>query len=210
MRRVYLASLVLWVSAAANAEPPPAPAVPEATDPLWIGPQLDLMVSGSVDVEANGQTASGNLDTAFGLGGVLEYRVSPLVTVGFAPRFAVPVKVNQANTSGEQLDLRARITVGKEVAPRFRLHGIATLGYSWIFGMFSQQNQMTGANESISTSGIIGGLGAGTYYTINPHLLFVAELSYQYGRQGTTIQNVDVRASDTFVTFGFGLMTALQ
>lgn len=218
-KEVVVASIVLGVAAtAAYGDPAPAPAPattatapePQATGSLWVGPQLDIMAAGSITLAAAGNTASTDLDSALGLGGIVEYRVSPLVTVGLSPRFATPVRIHQATQSGSQLDLRARVTVGKELAPRWRLHGIATLGYSWIFSVVTEQNTMTGAMSYVTPSGIVFGFGAGFYYTINPRLLLAGELSYQIGRQGTTISNTDVRASDNYLTLGVGVLTTFN
>jgi hypothetical protein len=216
MRREWIASLVVLWSLRVNAQPAPAAAgsasepVPTATGRLWLGPQLDIMAGGNMTVESGPNSASADLDSAIGLGGIIEYRVSPLVTVGLAPRFGTPVRLHQATDSGTQLDLRARVTVGKDVAPRVRLHGIATLGYSWIFHLVTETNQMTGAMDYVTTKGIVFGLGAGLYYTLSPRLLLAGELSYQFGRQGTTVANTDVRASDDFLTLGVGLLTTFD
>lgn len=208
MHRAVFASLVVLSSVSASAQPAPAP---EPANLLWIGPQLDLMASGSVTAQSgNNPSVSADLDSAIGLGGLIEYRVSPLVTVGLAPRFATPIKIHNATDSGNQLDLRARVTVGKEVAPRFRLHGIATLGYSWIFHLLCQQDQNGACADYLTVKGVVFGFGAGMYYTISPRLLFSGEISYQIGRQGTTIANTDVRASDDYLTLGIGLLTPLD
>jgi hypothetical protein len=213
MHRAVLASLVVVYSSSAVAQP--APAAPEPapapTSLLWIGPQLDLMPSGSVTAQSGSNpSVSADLDSAIGLGGVIEYRVSPLITVGLAPRFATPIKVHNASDSGNQLDVRARVTVGKEVAPRFRLHGIATLGYSWIFHLVCEMDQNGACADYLTVKGVVFGFGAGMYYTISPRLLFSAEISYQIGRQGTTFNNADLRASDDYLTLGFGLLTPLD
>lgn len=210
MHRAVFASLVVLSSVSASAQPAPAPD-PAPTSLLWIGPQLDLMASGSVTAQSGSNpSVSADLDSAIGLGGLLEYRASPLVTVGFAPRFATPIKIHNASDSGNQLDLRARITVGKEVAPRVRLHGIATLGYSWIFHLLCEQDQNGACANYLTVKGLVFGFGAGIYYTISPRLQFAGEISYQLGRQGTTFNNADVRASDDYLTLGFGLLTPLD
>ena len=209
---LVLLPALLAISPGALAQPAPAvsapPPAPQAR--LWVGPQLDIMTAGSVTLSAAGNTASADLDNAIGLGGIAEYRVTPLVTVGLAPRFATPVRLHQANESGSQLDVRARVTIGKDVAPRVRLHGIATLGYSWLFHVVAENNTMTGSSSYVTPSGFVVGFGAGVYYTISPRLLLAGELSYQIGRQGTTISNVDVRASDDFLTLGVGLLTSFE
>jgi hypothetical protein len=38
----------------------------------------------------------------------------------------------------------------------------------------------------------------------------LGELNYQFGRQGTTVTNTDVRASDNFLTLGVGLLTTFE
>jgi len=216
MRRALIASYVALLSSSAQAQPAPATpaaadAVPTASSLLWLGPQLDIMASGSVTAQSGSNpSVSADLDSAIGLGGLIEYRVSPLVTLGVAPRFATPIRVHNASDSGTQLDLRARVTVGKEVAPRIRLHGIATLGYSWIFHLLCEQNQNGTCADYLTVKGVVFGFGAGLYYTISPRLLLSGELSYQFGRQGTSIANMNVRASDDYLTLGIGLLTPLD
>lgn len=192
----------------ASAEPSAAP----ATQPGWfsLAPQLDLMTGGNVTISAAGNSASGDLDTAIGLGAIGEYQLSPLVGVGLAPRLAAPIRLMNATDSGYQFDMRGRVTVGKEVAPRVHLHGIATLGYSWIVHVISENNTQTGRSTYVTPSGLILGFGAGVYYSLSPRLSFTGELSYQLGWQGTTVSGTDVRASDNFLILGIGLLAAFQ
>lgn len=201
------------------AMPPPPPPAPvnttasvdfEQTAKLWLGPQLDLMPSGRFDLAANGTSVSADTSSAFGLGGVLEYRLSQNVALGFAPRFVVPVKVKNASDSGWQVDLRARATGGAQVAPRVHAHGIATLGYSAMMHVLAILDANGMPTRYERASGIVFGFGAGIGYTINPRLTFEGELSYQFGFQGATVENVDVDASDNFLTLGFGLVAAIQ
>jgi hypothetical protein len=184
---------------------PTAPAAPEAASPgLRVGAQLDLLPIGTLHIAASGESDSADASDAIGLGALAEYRVSDVVTIGFAPRYILPVKVEDAGDSGSQLDLRVRGTVGTVVAPRVHLHGIGTLGYSMMFHVLSDLN-----GNYYRSSGFIVGFGAGLGYSLNPRLQLVAEMSYQLGYQGTTIAGYDVDAGTSYFTMGVGLLTSL-
>jgi hypothetical protein len=213
---------MLVSNAHAQPAPPPPPPIPSSAPSvgsgisaarLWLGPQLDIMPSGSLNGEANGSSASFDTSSAFGLGGLVELRVARLVTLGVAPRLILPVKVSGATDSGTEIDLRARATVGNQVGPRSRLHGIATAGYSWMVNVLA----LTDANGNLiryqTTSGLVIGFGMGGSYAINPRLLFVGEVSYQLGYQGTTVteppvMDLEVKAGSNYLTLGFGFLAA--
>ena len=101
------------------------------------------------------------------------------------------------NNSSNELDLRARVTVGKEVAPRLRLYGIGTLGYSWIFDFVTDTS---GAEHNVH--GFIWSLGGGIAYALNPKLALTGELSYQLGYQGGTLSGVSFTAAADFLAHG--------
>ena len=94
-----------------------------------------------------------------------------------------------------------------------RLHGIATAGYSWMVNVLA----LTDANGNLiryqTTSGLVIGFGMGGSYAINPRLLFVGEVSYQLGYQGTTVteppvMDLEVKAGSNYLTLGFGFLAA--
>jgi hypothetical protein len=194
-----------WPPPAGQPASPAAPAAPDAPSPaLWAGGQFDLLPIGSLHIAANGDSDSADAGRAIGLGAVIDYRIQDLISIGFAPRFILPVQVEDAGDSGTQLDLRARATVGAVVAPRVHFHGIVTLGYSMMFHVLSDLN-----GTYYRSSGLIVGFGAGVAYSINPRLKLLGEMSYQLGYQGTTIAGFDVEAGDSYFTMGIGLLTAL-
>jgi len=192
--------------------PAPAPAAASPAEPtskLWIGGQLDIPASGSMTLAAGGNTLG--LDASAGLGfeGLLDYRVSKLVTIGGAPRLLTGVKPKNNSASGTQYDLRARITVGNFVAPRFRLHGIAHLGYSFIAHIFTVTDT-SGKTDFFTSKGFVFGIGPGMSYAINPRLLITAEITYQWGFQGSHQLGMDVTANDSFLTIAGGLVAAIE
>ena len=199
------AAIVMPRIAWGQAAPAPPVAADETSDAkAWIGGQLDLMPSGTLHESVLGMSASADMASAIAFGGVLDYRVSPLVTLGFAPRVVLNVKLPTNTNSAKQFDLRARVTVGKDVAPKFRLYGIGTLGYSI---MLLPTDPM---GNTYHPHGLILGFGGGISYAINPRLLFIGELSYQLGYQGTTAQGVSVSFGDDYLTLGGGLLAALD
>src|SRR3954466_12425441 len=169
MRGEWVVVSILVVCAQADAEPELSP--PGA---LRLGPQLDLMPSGTVDIKVGPNEASGDLDSAIGIGGVADYSITELVAVGLAPRFVVPVHLTGSDTSGRQLDLRARVTVGGRTSPRLRIHGIVTVGYSAVFHLFAIDNGTS--MEYRTTKGLVLGFGGGIEYAIGPRLTLTAEL----------------------------------
>jgi len=125
--------------------------------------------------------------------------------VGFAPRVVLGVKATGSSGSAwKQLELRPRVTVGSHVAPRLRLHGIATLGYSVMFDLPSDAN-----GNSSHPHGFIVGFGGGLAYTLNPHLLVTGEITYQLGFQTAHVMGNSYDFRDDYLTLGIGLLGAL-
>lgn len=180
------------------------PATAESEPRIWIGPQLDLLPLGNLHAEAGDTTVDVDTATTVGFGGALDVRVTPYVSLGIAPRLIIGVKGDDDDESRNQLDLRARVTVGSEVAPRVRVHGIGTIGYSMILDAIEI------ADETKSASGLIAGFGAGMGYRLQPNLQLTGEITYQLGWQGTSFEGVDIEISDRFLTLGVGLLVALD
>jgi hypothetical protein len=195
--------VVLGLARVASAQTAP---VTDSNAKTWIGGELDLMLAGQIDTTFDGVSGNADAATAFGFGGVLDYRASPWITIGLAPRFVIGVQPNNGNASSNQLDLRARVTIGNEVAPRLRLYGIGTIGYSWIFDIF--RDDLNG--DQYNSDGFIWSLGVGVSYAISHHLRFTGEISYQFGYQGGSVDNFNFTVSDNFLTLGIGLMTPIE
>jgi hypothetical protein len=195
--------VVLGLARVASAQTTP---VTDSNAKTWVGGELDLMLAGQIDTTFDGVSGNSDAATAFGFGGVLDYRASPWITIGLAPRFVIGVQPNNGNASSNQLDLRARVTIGNEVAPRLRLYGIGTIGYSWIFDIF--RDDLTG--DQYNSDGFIWSLGVGVSYAINHRLRFTGEISYQFGYQGGSVDNFNFTVSDNFLTLGIGLMTPIE
>ena len=181
--------------------PPPPPTTSAVEGKLLMGPQLDIMPIGTLHVQALGLDASTDASPAFGIGGLMDYRVHPIFTVGFAPRFVVPVKADGTDESGSELDLRARVTAGKDITPKIRLHGVGSLGYSWVFNMISDA-----MGDNHTTSGLLIGIGAGIVGAITPRALLVGEMSYQWGFQRATVSGIRVEADTSYLTLGIGVV----
>jgi hypothetical protein len=170
----------------------------------WVGGEFDLLPVGTLHESVAGFNGSVDTATAVGFGGILDYRVSDLLSIGFAPRFLLEVKGQNDNSSSKQLDLRGRVTVGKEVAPSVRLYGVGTLGYSIIF------LPADAMGNSSQPHGFIFSFGAGASYAINPRLHFFGELSYQFGYQSDSVNGTSFSFGDDYLTIGIGLLAALD
>jgi hypothetical protein len=159
---------------------PPAASVTEAAKPaprFTVGAQLELMPTGSFDISLSGPTgnadASFDTTTAFGVSGVFAYDVTRNLSIGVAPRLIMGVNftVPDATDTGDdakQFDLRARIAVHGEIAPKLQIYGYAAPGYSWLI-----------PPDDDNDSGFSIGGGAGASYDVTDAFYVNAELGYQ-------------------------------
>ena len=79
-----------------------------------------------------------------------------------------------------------------------------------MFHVFQLTDTNTGAMSYQTTSGLVLGFGIGLTAAISDKLLFSAELSYQLGYQGTSVQGMGVTRGRRLLTFGFGLLLPLR
>jgi len=190
----------------------PAPAgepVPVPTSKLWFGGQVDLLASARYTAAANGMSATISGSAAIGIEGLLDYRITRIVTVGLAPRMYVGAEPDGSSSTGFQFDLRARVTAGDEIAPRVRLHGIGQVGYSFLEHVLEFNTGM-GSTQTFNSKGLIFGLGAGIVYTYSSRMLITGEISHQWGRQHTTSQGMDVELSANDWTLAGGILVAMD
>jgi len=191
--------------------PPPAPAapVPVATSALWMGAQLDLLASSHYTVNEMGMGGTVSGSAAIGAEALIDYRIGRYISLGVAPRVFVGAEPDFSRSTGYQFDLRGRITVGDEVAPRIRVHGIVQGGYSFLVHSFDYDNGM-GGTQHVNSQGFIFGGGAGVAYTYSSRMLITGELTHQWGRQNASIMGVDVEASANDWTLGGGILVAMD
>ena len=197
------------------ARPPPRPRFePSTTAKSWLGVQLEAVPTGTLDVDVGGAVASKPQELAYGVGGSFERWLTPNIAVGVAPRLVTPIQIRGVSGTGHELDLRARIAVGGELARRVFAHAVFTGGYAWLFGAVARMDPATGATSVATTSNLIAGAGVRVSYALNSHLLFVTELAYQWGGEGraslVSPAPIAVGLSDRFLTLGFGVATALD
>jgi hypothetical protein len=171
---------------------------------VWAGGHLGLSPIGTLEESAFDFTATSDTASAFELGGLIELRAAPILTVGFAPTLILNVKGTDDRRSGSELDLPLRVTLGSEVAPRVRLYGFATPGYSILFPPPDSNG------DTIHPSGFMIGFGGGVGYRVAPRFMVTGELGYQFRFLGTTQQGVDVSFHVNYLTFSAGAVVAID
>jgi hypothetical protein len=172
-----------------------------ASDPkLWVGGQLGLSPIGTLKAKVQGMDVSDSVDTAtaFEVGGVVSYQVTPLLSIGFAPAFRFNIKEKDGTDSATQLDLPLRVAVGGNVAPTIRVYGFAAPGYTFLFPP-SDPN-----GESMNASGFMIGFGGGASFRVAPKFALSAELGYQFRFPSTSVQGVDISFQDNYLTLTVG------
>jgi hypothetical protein len=180
-------------------------AAPEPT--IWLGGGLGLSPVGTLKANSNSFDAA----TAFGINGLLEFRVTPNVSIELAPTLLFNVKSRNEESSNE-LDLPLRLAVGAPVAPAVRLYGFVAPGYSIFF---------PGDTPSVDLghpSGFMLGFGGGAGFRIAPSVMVTTELGYQFrwlsGTGRTSIGGVDFSADYSldanYLTLGLGIVAGLD
>lgn len=140
------------------------PAVAEKK--LWAGGELGLMTLGKLTPQRTDLNPKDSA-TAFTLGASARYGISSLLSVGIGSRIAFGVDSLVLGEGGNQLDIRARVAVGKAIAARIKLYGFVSPGYTVIY------------DGNLEPSGFLLDFGAGAAYALGPGIALTAELGLQ-------------------------------
>jgi hypothetical protein len=155
------------------------------------GVQLELLPYGKLDVAALGMHQGGDLVTAFGLGGLFAFDLTPNFSLGAAPRVVFHVATPEGQADASEYDLRARAAVHGEVLPALSLYAFAEPGYSWV-----------DFDQGQDPSGFITAFGGGLSYDISTGAFLSAEVGYQLGFQGFSAQGADVDTHFDYLHLG--------
>lgn len=188
---VTLAVVGVVAPGSAHAQAVPGPA---SESKLWLGGQLGLSPIGTLNGESPGTSVSADASTAFELGGRVEYQVTPLIAIGFAPALGFRIKGKADNDSAWQLDLPLRVAVGGDVMPELRVYGFAAPGYTFLFVPSDLQG------DSMTASGFMIGFGGGAAYRIAPKLALSGELGYQFRFPSGSLRGTDVSYQANYLT----------
>jgi hypothetical protein len=156
---------------------------------IWLAGEIELLPIGSIAQDSGGGERSADTNTAYGVRGLLTYRMSPTLWLGFAPRYVLNVKTSgDVGDSASLLDVTARATYVKPVAPKVRVGGFVGLGYAIL-----QLPNNSGTNPS----GLTITLGGSIRYALDPRMAIVGEAGYELGYEavseggGTTTVHVN-------------------
>jgi hypothetical protein len=199
-------TIVVFVAAAAV-----APGMARAQvrgETTWIGGSFGLSPVGTLKAKATlgGNTLDTSTDaaTAFQINGLLDFHLSPLFSIGFAPGIIFNVKGTGDTDSGSELDLPIRLALGGPVAPTVRLYGFVSPGYTVLFPPSDDQNA-TG-----HPSGFMIGFGGGASFRVAPGIRLTGELGYQFRFVSTTVQGADLSLQVNYLTLAFGIVAAIH
>jgi hypothetical protein len=193
-----------------HAEAPGAPAsggslgAPGPESKLWIGGDFGVSPVGTLKASAQGQSSSLDSATAFGIGGLIDYHVTPIISVGFAPNLLFNVKATSDNDSGSELDLPIRVSAGGDVAPKVRLYGFLAPGYSIYFPPSNGQGDIG------HPSGFMLGLGGGAGFQVAPKVMLTGELGYQFRFSSVNFAGTDISLQINYLTFAAGAVFAIN
>lgn len=181
-----------------------APAVASAGG-ITGGARVDLVPLGSIHFEADGGNSDdSDMVFAYGFAGQVDYWVTEQISVGLAPRFLLNVNTKDGDDAGadpaSQLDIPVRAAYNHTVNEQIQAFGFASLGFSVIMPPSD--------SDADNATGLVIGVGAGGRYAINDKVFATAELGYDIGFQGSTVDilgtSVDVTTAPRFLHIGVG------
>lgn len=176
---------------------------------VWLGGHLGLSPIGTLKAEILDQSMTFDASTAFEIGAQVEIRLTPLVSIGFAPAVLLHIKSPDDHDSASELDLPLRLAVGSDVAPKVRLYGFAAPGYTIEFLPDVGNNTVDAGHPH----GFMIGFGGGIAYRVAPRVALTGELGYQFRFLSETVTgpvgSVDISQQNNYLTFGFGVMAGL-
>jgi hypothetical protein len=137
----------------------------------------------SVDGNTDGESYS--LGTGYAVAAQLGARVTPNLSVEFAPRYAFGMKAEGDDEDWGQIDLAVRLTGHLPLQrDKSEVFGFVAPGYSMIFLPKVNFRDL----EIDDPTGPVLGFGAGAAYTLWPTLELVGDVGYSWGFQSTTVR----------------------
>ena len=181
----------------------------ERSPSVRIGGEIALLPVGTLTAQSGSDKASFDSESTLGVGGILQIPLNNVFTIDLAPRIVFNVKSKDDKDSATELDLRARLTAGGNVAPNARLYAALEPGYSFLFLPIDPP-----AGVDMSTPrGLTFGVAAGAMFRVAPGVHLTGELGYQFGFQSTTIsalgQSVDLDVTASFLHLAGGVLLDL-
>jgi hypothetical protein len=174
-----------------------------------VGAQLEILPGGELTnkIEGGGPTIDGEQDVdlkaAYSIGGTFDYNVSPYLSVGFAPRLILNITADDVPegfeaSDNKEMDLRFRVKGQYPVIPKLSVYGYIAPGYSML---------ITESDDIDNAHGFVIGGAVGASYDISPAVFASAELGYHRAYHSTSVEQVDVSAETSLMSFGLGVGT---
>ena len=201
---------VVFVMGVAAAAPGQAEAQYAPDSQTWIGGSVGLSPVGTLKSTASGgPTFTSDAAIAFQINGLLDYRVTPLLSIGFAPGIIFNVTTSEGDKSGTELDLPIRLAIGGPVAPKVRFYGFVSPGYSVLFP--------PSGNGGAHPSGLMLGFGGGVGISVARGVMLTGELGYQFRFLSTTetfqvlntVVTTNVSLQENYLTLAVGIVAAI-
>jgi hypothetical protein len=173
-----------------------------------LGAEALVLPTGKLTIH-NDDLGSANSDSrvAYGVSGLVDYVITPYLSVGFAPRYVMNIKSEQFDEDADgaqELDLAVRVTGRAPIGDRADLFVYGAPGYSFIF---LPDNAVT--DEIDSPQGFLVGVGGGAHFKLTPSLSLIGEVGYSFGFQQTEVLGQDVDAQTDLMHVGVGVQAVL-
>lgn len=134
------------------------------------------VVDGSWTIKAGGLDGTAGMDPQGSLGFDEVYRVSPRLAVGLVQRLTFGVAEDINGDSATELDLAARLMVGRTASNKTFLYSFGDIGYSRLF--------MPDTTDELDPAGLVIGGGVGFRFPLYKRVFFGMSAGVQAGFQG--------------------------
>jgi hypothetical protein len=161
---------------------------------MQLGLNLLPMALGKWNESVAGQSASGDLAFAYGVGLSFGYAVIPGLTIGVAPQAVFhEIDKNASGTAAKEYDIMARVAYAYTVAPKFAIYAEVLPGYSII----------SNPNGGSSAKGLVLAGGVGAMMDVTDQVFVNLGVGYQLGLQ--KVSGNDAKASFLRIALGAGV-----
>ena len=171
-----------------------------ASETVWLGGSVGVSPVGSMKASSQGVELTADTATAYQVNALIDFHLSPAVSLGFAPGVLFNVKGTTGTDSATVIDLPVRLAIGGLVAPSMRIYGFASPGYAFL--MLPSSNS---GGEVPTPSGFMIGFGGGLQVRVAPKLAITGELGYQYRFTSASQGGIDGSLQVDYLTFALGI-----
>lgn len=144
-----------------------------ATSKVSVQAQLEVLPVGSATAKLGDVEVTTDADVAYGISGMIDFAITPNISIGLAPRLILNVTNdddNDTDSTDKAIDLRARLRGHFAVSPGVEVYAAVLPGYTIV---------LSSLDDVTDAKGFAIGGAAGVTYDVAPTMFVGGEIGYQ-------------------------------